>query len=84
MGIDGQKDRSDWIMILDENELARDQSYLALGSSLLYDDEETLAYAIDTARNQLFRVFIKDLKTSSINELKKFDDSGTDREMAFP
>ncbi len=69
LGIDGQKDRSNWIMILDENELARDQSYFALGSSCLSDDEETLAYAIDTAGNELFRVFIKDLKTSSIYEV---------------
>ena len=69
LGLEGQKDRDNWKMILDENELAVGQPYFALGSSCLSDDEETIAYAMDTAGNELFQIFIKDLKSGKTYEV---------------
>ncbi len=69
LGVDGQKDRGNWSQILNENELAADYPYFALGSSCLSDDEEIIAYAVDTAGNELFRVFIKDLKSEATYEV---------------
>ncbi|MDA8197410.1 MAG: S9 family peptidase [Actinomycetota bacterium] len=69
LGLEGQKDRDNWKLILDENELAKDQPYFALGSSCLSDDEETIAYSMDTAGNELFRVFIKNLTNGETYEV---------------
>ncbi|MDA8101748.1 MAG: S9 family peptidase [Nitrospiraceae bacterium] len=56
-------------VMLDENELAQGYEYFALGSSSMSDDEEILAYAIDTDGSELFRVYLLDLRTGETREI---------------
>ena len=56
-------------VVLDEDQLAAGESYFALGSSAMSDDEEILAYAIDTDGSELFRVHLRDLRTGQTREI---------------
>lgn len=53
-------------VILDENELARDQKYFSLGVAEVNQDHTLLAYSIDTTGSEQYTLFIKDLRTGKL------------------
>jgi oligopeptidase B len=53
-------------VILDENALAAGQQYFDLGAFTVSPDQRYLAYAVDTAGNELYTVRIKDLHTGTL------------------
>ncbi len=56
-------------VILDENQLGAGLDYFALGSTAMSEDEELLAYAIDSDGSEIFSVFVKDLTTGQARQL---------------
>lgn len=50
-------------VILDENDLAKGQSYFSLGIAVTSPDHRLLAYTIDTKGDEDHVLFVKDLKT---------------------
>lgn len=59
-------------LLLDPNALAGD-GYLALGAYTVSPDHRLLGYSLDTAGDEIYRLFVKDLGTGEVNELP-FDD----------
>ena len=55
-------------LLLDPNALAGD-GYLALGAFTVSPDHRLLGYSLDTAGDEIYRLFVKDLGTGEINEL---------------
>ena len=53
-------------VILDENALAAGHQYFDLGVFEVSPDQRYLAYAVDTAGNELYTVVIKDLHTGTV------------------
>ena len=53
-------------VILDENTLAAGQQYFDLGAFKVSPDQRYLAYAVDTAGNELYTLMIKDLQTGAM------------------
>ncbi len=72
-------------VILDENDLASNKDYFAVGSSAISLDENMLAYGVDLDGSELFKLYLKDLTTSQTVPLPienatyglEFDMSGT-------
>ena len=72
-------------VILDENELAKDLEYFALGSTALSEDENLLAYGVDTDGSEEFKIYLIDLTTKATLEIPvsgatyglEFDRDGT-------
>ncbi|WP_043311644.1 S9 family peptidase [Pseudomonas sp. ML96] len=59
-------------LLLDPNALAGD-GYLSLGAFTISQDHRLLGYSLDTAGDEIYRLFVKDLDSGSVNELP-FDD----------
>lgn len=59
-------------LLLDPNALAGD-GYLALGAFTVSPDHRLLGYSLDTAGDEIYRLFVKDLHSGAIDELP-FDD----------
>jgi oligopeptidase B len=53
-------------IILDVNELAKDEQYMSLGAFTLADDQNTLAYSIDNTGFRQYTLHIKDLRTGEV------------------
>ncbi|KJF17842.1 MULTISPECIES: S9 family peptidase [Acidithrix] len=50
-------------VVLNENELAQGHEFFSLGSTALSDDENLIAYGIDTTGAENYEIYIKDLST---------------------
>jgi oligopeptidase B len=59
-------------LLLDPNELAGD-GYLSLGAFSTSPDHHLLGYSLDTAGDEVYRLFVKDLRTGAVTALP-FDD----------
>ncbi|MWV13025.1 prolyl oligopeptidase family serine peptidase [Pseudomonas sp. R-28-1W-6] len=59
-------------LLLDPNELAGD-GYLSLGAFTTSPDHHLLGYSLDTAGDEVYRLFVKDLRTGAVTALP-FDD----------
>ncbi|WP_394559166.1 S9 family peptidase [Aquipseudomonas alcaligenes] len=59
-------------LLLDPNALAGD-GYLSLGAFTVSQDHRLLGYSLDTAGDEIYRLFVKDLDSGSVSELP-FDD----------
>ncbi|MDD0844207.1 S9 family peptidase [Pseudomonas sp. Gutcm_11s] len=59
-------------LLLDPNALAGD-GYLSLGAFTISQDHRLLGYSLDTAGDEIYRLFVKDLDSGSVSELP-FDD----------
>lgn len=53
-------------VMLDLNELARGHAYLGLGDMGVSDDDQLLAYTIDTTGFRVFTLYVKDLRTGKL------------------
>ena len=53
-------------VILDQNELARDRNYLAIGARAVSDDGNLLAYTVDTTGYRQYTLQVKDLRTGQL------------------
>jgi oligopeptidase B len=53
-------------VILDQNELARDRHYLAIGARAVSDDGNLLAYTVDTTGYRQYTLQVKDLRTGQL------------------
>lgn len=56
----------DAVLILDENELAKDHEYFRLGAFSVSKDGRRLAYSTDTSGAERFTIRIKDLQTGEL------------------
>ena len=59
-------------LLLDPNALAGD-GYLSLGAFTVSQDHRLLGYSLDTAGDEIYRLFVKDLHSGEVDELP-FDD----------
>jgi oligopeptidase B len=59
-------------LLLDPNALA-DGGYLALGAFTISPDQRLLGYSLDTAGDEIYRLFVRDLESGEVSELP-FDD----------
>ncbi|HSC82558.1 MAG TPA: S9 family peptidase [Pseudomonas sp.] len=59
-------------LLLDPNALAGD-GYLSLGAFSVSPDHNLLGYSLDTAGDEIYQLFVKDLRSGAISELP-FDD----------
>jgi oligopeptidase B len=55
-------------VMLDLNELARDEDYMALGAFAVSDDARLLAYSTDNTGFRQYTLFVKDLETGALRE----------------
>ncbi|MBI4903172.1 MAG: S9 family peptidase [Acidobacteria bacterium] len=55
-------------VLLELNELAKDAAYLRLGNYAVSPDHSMLAYSLDTAGDEVYTVFVKNLATGEIFE----------------
>ncbi|MFN3326476.1 MAG: S9 family peptidase [Bryobacteraceae bacterium] len=53
-------------VLLDENELAAGQPYFRIGALAVSPNQELLAYSTDTAGDESYTVFVKNLKTGEL------------------
>lgn len=53
-------------ILLDENALAEGQAYFQLGNFALSPDHQLLAFATDTEGNEVYTLYIKDLRTGKL------------------
>ncbi len=53
-------------VLLDENELAEGHTYLSLGAFTVSDDENLLAYTVDTTGFRQYTLYVKDLRTGKL------------------
>lgn len=53
-------------ILLDQNELARDQSYLVVGTTSVSNDGNLLAYTTDTTGFRNYQLHVKDLRTGQL------------------
>ena len=53
-------------VILDLNELAKDQKYLSIGTMQVSDDGNLLAFTVDTAGYRQYTLRVKDLRTGTL------------------
>lgn len=53
-------------LILDHMELAKGKSYFAIGDWEVSENEQLLAFSMDTTGRRLYEIFIKDLRTGDI------------------
>ena len=63
-------------VILDENELAKDQQFLAVGARAVSDDGHLLAYTVDTTGYRQYTLRVKDLRTGMLlpDRIERVDD----------
>jgi oligopeptidase B len=63
-------------VILDENELAKDQKFLAVGARAVSDDGNLLAYTVDTTGFRQYTLRVKDLRTGTLlpDSIERVDD----------
>ncbi len=59
-------------LLLDPNQLA-DGGFLSLGAFSISPDQSLLAYSLDTSGDEIYRLFVKDLASGSVQALP-FDD----------
>jgi oligopeptidase B len=50
-------------ILLDQNELAKNTKYFALGTMAISTNNQLLAYATDTVSRRIYNIYLKDLKT---------------------
>jgi len=53
-------------VLLDQNQLAENHTYFALGTFMPSPDHRLLAYSADTSGNELYTIFFKNLETGQI------------------
>jgi len=53
-------------VILDQNELAKDQKYLAIGARAVSDDGNLLAFTVDNTGYRQYTLHVKDLRTGKL------------------
>ncbi len=53
-------------VLLDENAMAADHDYFALGAVVPSPDHRLLAYSVDTVGNERFTMYVKDLETGEL------------------
>jgi oligopeptidase B len=53
-------------VILDQNELAKDQKYLAVGARAVSDDGNLLAFTVDNTGYRQYTLHVKDLRTGKL------------------
>jgi oligopeptidase B len=61
----GSQDAQEEIL-LDQNQLATEQTYFRVGASAVSPDHQLLAYSVDTSGAEEFTVHIKDLRTGEL------------------
>ncbi len=57
-------------LLLDENKLAKGKSYFAMGVFAISPDAQKLAYSIDTLGDEIYTLYVKDLRTGKTHETK--------------
>ncbi|MEO4047353.1 S9 family peptidase [Pseudomonas sp. CAU 1711] len=62
-------------LLLDPNALA-DGGYLALGAFAVSPDQRLLGYSLDSAGDEVYRLFVKDLDSGAVSELPFADCDG--------
>ena len=63
-------------LLLDPNALAGD-GYLALGAFTISPDHQRLAYSLDTAGDEIYQLFVKDLASGAVSALPFADCDGS-------
>ncbi len=53
-------------ILLDQNELARGHGFLSLGAYRVSPDHNLLAFATDTSGNEVYTLYVKDLRTGEL------------------
>ncbi|VXB68491.1 putative oligopeptidase [Pseudomonas sp. 8AS] len=69
-------DESTEQLLLDPNQLAGD-GYLALGAFSTSPDHNLLGYSLDTAGDEVYQLFVKDLRTGAVSALPFEDCDGS-------
>ena len=53
-------------VLLDVNELAQNESFMALGTMVVSDDDQQLAYTCDNRGFRQYKLYVKDLRTGEV------------------
>jgi len=63
-------------VILDQNELAKDQQFLSVGARAVSDDGHLLAFTVDTTGYRQYTLRVKDLRTGTLlpDSIERVDD----------
>jgi len=61
-----EEPRGDEQILLDVNELAKNESFMAIGTMVVSDDGNLLAYSCDNRGFRQYKLYIKDLRTGEV------------------